>query len=73
MRAGAGTLDADVVVPCFQMRRYDDIGVYVIGHRIFPRSGGTVDNYPTYAGSGRREPAPVQMYASISSAHRFPA
>jgi hypothetical protein len=28
------------------MRRYDDIGVYVVGHRIFPKTGGHVDNYP---------------------------
>ncbi len=43
--AGANTLDADVV-PCFEMHRYDDVGVYVVGHRIFPKSGGSVNNYP---------------------------
>jgi hypothetical protein len=44
--AGNNTLDADVV-PCIQMRRYDDVGVYVVGHRIFPRNGAApVDNYP---------------------------
>jgi len=43
--ASAGTLDADVV-PCFQLHRYDAPGVYQVGHRIFPNSGGYVDNYP---------------------------
>jgi hypothetical protein len=43
--AGPGTLDADVV-PCFEMHRYDDISVYVVGHRLFPKSGGYVDNFP---------------------------
>jgi hypothetical protein len=28
------------------MHRYDDVGVYVVGHRIYPRSGGYVDNFP---------------------------
>jgi hypothetical protein len=43
--AGAGTLDADVV-PCFEMHRYDAVGVYAVGHRLYPKSGGYVDNYP---------------------------
>jgi hypothetical protein len=43
--AGTGTLDADVV-PCFQLHRYDSPGIYVVGHRLFPKSGGHVDNYP---------------------------
>jgi hypothetical protein len=43
--AGTGTLDADVV-PCFEMHRYDGVGVYVVGHRLYPKSGGCVDNYP---------------------------
>lgn len=43
--AGAGTLDADVV-PCFEMHRYDAVGVYFVGHRIFPKTGGYVDNFP---------------------------
>jgi hypothetical protein len=43
--AGTSTLDADVV-PCFQMYRYDRPGYYVVGQRIYPKSGGYVDNYP---------------------------
>jgi hypothetical protein len=43
--AGSRTLDADVV-PCFELHRYDRPGYYVVGHRIFPKSGGYVDNYP---------------------------
>jgi hypothetical protein len=44
--AGTNTLDADVV-PCIQLNRYDDVGVCVVGHRIFPKSGAApVDNYP---------------------------
>jgi hypothetical protein len=43
--AGTGTLDADVV-PCFQMWRYDHPYDYQVGHRLFPRSGGWIDNYP---------------------------
>jgi hypothetical protein len=43
--AGTGTLDADVV-PCWELHRYDSPGDYVVGHRLFPKSGGHVDNYP---------------------------
>lgn len=43
--AGNSTLDADVV-PCFALRRYDAPGVYHAGHRIFPKSGSHVDNFP---------------------------
>jgi len=43
--AGPGTLDADVV-PCIQMWRYDKPHVYQVGHRLFPKSGGWIDNYP---------------------------
>lgn len=43
--AGSGTLEADVV-PCFELHRYDDVNYYVVGHRIFPKSGGYVDNFP---------------------------
>jgi hypothetical protein len=39
------TLDADVV-PCFALNRYDAPRVFVRGHRIYPKSGGHVDNYP---------------------------
>jgi hypothetical protein len=39
------TLDADVV-PCFALNRYDAPRVAVPGHRIFPKSGGYVDNFP---------------------------
>jgi hypothetical protein len=43
--ASASTLDADVV-PCWKLHRYGAPGRYVVGHRLFPKSGGTVDNYP---------------------------
>ena len=43
--ASSTTLDADVV-PCFGMHRYDDVGRFVVGHRIYPKSGGYVDNFP---------------------------
>lgn len=42
---GPDTLDADVV-PCFEMHRYDAPGVFHVGHRIHPRSGGSIDNFP---------------------------
>lgn len=45
VQASSSTLDADVV-PCQEMHRYDDIGLSVVGHRIYPKSGGHVDNYP---------------------------
>jgi len=43
--AGTNTLDADVV-PCFALNRYDAPRVSHPGHRIYPKSGGEVDNYP---------------------------
>jgi hypothetical protein len=43
--AGNSTLDADVV-PCFALHRYDAPRVYHPGHRIFPKSGSHVDNFP---------------------------
>jgi hypothetical protein len=43
--AGTGTLDADVV-PCFALNRYDAPYDARRGHRLFPKSGGHVDNYP---------------------------
>jgi hypothetical protein len=43
--AGTNTLDADVV-PCIQMWRYDAPLRYHVGHRLFPNSGGWIDNYP---------------------------
>jgi hypothetical protein len=43
--AGSNTLDADVV-PCFELHRYDGPGSYVIGQRLFPKSGGKIDNFP---------------------------
>jgi len=42
---GSGTLDADVI-PCFEINRYDAPRVYHVGHRIFPKSGGAIDNFP---------------------------
>jgi hypothetical protein len=43
--AGSTTLEADVI-PCQLMRRYDTRETYVEGQRIFPKSGGHIDNYP---------------------------
>jgi hypothetical protein len=43
--SGSNTLDADVV-PCFALDRYDAPRVTVRGHRIYPKSGGYVDNFP---------------------------
>ena len=40
-----GTLDADVV-PCFSLSRYEAPHRSYAGHRLFPRSGGSIDNYP---------------------------
>lgn len=40
-----GTLDADVV-PCFSLTRYDAPGISHRGHRIYPKSGGFLTNYP---------------------------
>lgn len=46
VRAGTGTLDADVV-PCFALNRYDEPYRHHRGHRIFPKGGGKpVDNFP---------------------------
>lgn len=45
LRASTGTLDADVV-PCFELHRYDHARDFVVGHRLFPKSGGYVDNFP---------------------------
>lgn len=42
---GTGSLDADVI-PCFELHRYDAPGVHHVGHRIFPKSGGLIDNFP---------------------------
>lgn len=42
---GTDTLDADVV-PCFELHRFDAPRVYHVGHRLFPRSGGSRDNFP---------------------------
>lgn len=43
--AGSNTLDADVV-PCFELHRYDGPDNYVTGQRLFPKSGGKIDNFP---------------------------
>jgi hypothetical protein len=43
--ASPTTLDADVV-PCWKLHRYSAPRRFVVGHRLFPKSGGTVDNYP---------------------------
>jgi hypothetical protein len=45
VKAGTGTLDADVV-PCFEFHRYHGPGHYYTGHRIFPKRGGSTANFP---------------------------
>lgn len=40
-----GTLDA-AVVPCFSLKHYDGPRLSHHGHRIFPKSGGCIDNFP---------------------------
>jgi hypothetical protein len=45
LNADAGTLVADVV-PCFEFRRYHGPNHFYSGHRLFPKSGGSSDNFP---------------------------
>ena len=40
-----GTLDADVI-PCLALHRFDAPRVYHAGHRIYPKSGGFIHNFP---------------------------
>lgn len=40
-----GTLDADVI-PCYALHRYDAPRRYHVAHRIYPKSGGHIDNFP---------------------------
>lgn len=42
---GPDSLDADVV-PCFELHRYDAPRFYHVGHRVFPRLGSSIDNFP---------------------------
>jgi hypothetical protein len=42
---GTETLDADVV-PCYSVSFYHGPGVVHPGHRLWPRSGGRIDNFP---------------------------
>jgi hypothetical protein len=42
--ASASSLDADVV-PCWKLHRYSAPRLFIVGHRLFPKNGGTVDNY----------------------------
>ena len=66
VEAGTGTLDADVV-PCFEMHRYDGPRRYVVGHRIYPKNGGWVDNYPqqNYDNSVEKNRATGRRYKEI--------
>jgi hypothetical protein len=43
--AGSNTLEADAI-PCFSLNRYDAPFVAHDGHRIYPKSGRYVDNFP---------------------------
>lgn len=43
--ASTSSLDADVV-PSWKLHRYAAPCRFVVGQRLFPKSGGTVDNYP---------------------------
>lgn len=60
------TLEADVV-PCFSMHRYDNIGRFVEGHRIYPKSGGYVDNFPqqNYDNGVRKNTSTSRRYKEI--------
>ncbi len=62
----SSTLEADVV-PCFGMHRYDDVGRFVEGHRIYPKSGGCVDNFPKqhYDNGVRKNTATRRRYKEI--------
>jgi hypothetical protein len=64
--AGSGTLAADVV-PCFSLHRYDGPRRYVVGHRLYPKSGGHVDNYPqqNYDNSVDKNDATGRRYKEI--------
>jgi predicted nucleotidyltransferase len=68
VEAGSGTLDSDVV-PCFALNRYDALSPprYVEGHRIYPKSGGYVDNYPqqNYDNSVAKNEATGRRYKEI--------
>lgn len=68
VEAGSGTLDADVV-PCFALDRYDTLNppTYVEGHRIYPKSGGHVDNHPqqNYDNSVAKNRATRRRYKEI--------
>lgn len=64
--AGSGTLDADVV-PCFSLHRYDAPRRHVEGHRLYPKSGGWVDNFPqqNYDNSVSKNDATGRRYKEI--------
>jgi hypothetical protein len=42
---GSNTLDADVI-PCFELHCYLTPDHYVVGQRLFPKSGGEIDSFP---------------------------
>lgn len=72
--AGSTTLETDVV-PCFEMHRYDTPDRYVVGQRLFPKSGGKIDNFPsrtTTTGSRRtpRRTGATSRSSAVSSASR---
>jgi len=64
--ADSTTLEADVI-PCFWLRRYDKVGVYNDGQRIFPKSGSQIDNYPqqNYDNGVTKNTATGQRYKKI--------
>jgi hypothetical protein len=64
--AGPNTLDADVV-PCFELHRYDTPTSYVVGQRLFPKSGGKIDNFPqqNYDNGVRKNTATGRRYKQI--------
>jgi hypothetical protein len=66
VEAGSNTLDADVV-PCFEMHRYDGPGSYVVGQRLFPKSGGWIDNFPqqNYDNGVKKNSATNRRYKQI--------
>lgn len=64
--AGTNTLDADVI-PCFRFERYDEVSVSHEGQRLYPKSGGYIDNFPqqNYDNGVRKNTNTGQRYKKI--------
>jgi hypothetical protein len=64
--ADANTLDADVI-PAFRFQRYDSVTASFEGQRLFPKSGGHLDNFPqqNYDNGVRKNGDTGQRYKKI--------